>query len=126
MVLVVGIASGKRVACDEDGSPKWEPKHKILTYVALGLKWLTFIFLYGGIIAVIVGVYTMTPETANGRGAIPLAGDGKIPGTDVGVGVPGTDVGYKGVGEPVGADDLPGMPKHGGPKGVEPGSVDGK
>merc|ERR1719161_3401046 len=126
MVLLVGLATAEKVECDEDGSPKWAPAHPFLVYVALGLKWITFIFLYGGVIAVIVGVYTMTPETANGRGSIPLAGDGKIPGTDVGVGVPGTDVGYKGVGEPVGADDLPGMPKHGGPKGVEPGSADGK
>merc|ERR1719160_877658 len=84
----------------------------LMTYAALALKWFTFVFLYGGVIAVIVGVYTMTPETANGRGSLPLAGDGKIPGTDVGVGVPGTDVGYKGVDEPVGPDDLPGMPKH--------------
>jgi len=126
MVLFVGLATAQNVECDEDGTPKWEPAHPILVYVALGLKWITFIFLYGGVIAVIVGVYTMTPETANGRGSIPLAGDGKIPGTDVGVGVPGTEIGYKGVGEPVGADDLPGMPKHGGPRGVEPGSADGK
>ncbi len=35
----------------------------------------TFIFLYGGVIAVITGVYTMTPETANGRGSVPLVGD---------------------------------------------------
>merc|ERR1719159_1732222 len=82
MVLAVGIASGGRVECDEDGTPKWAPAHPILVYCALGLKWLTFLFLYGGVIAVIVGVYTMTPETANGRGSIPLAGDGKIPGTD--------------------------------------------
>merc|ERR1719395_458114 len=25
MVLVVGVASGGRVECDEDGTPKWEP-----------------------------------------------------------------------------------------------------
>merc|ERR1719380_362213 len=25
MVLIVGIASGGRVPCDEDGTPKWEP-----------------------------------------------------------------------------------------------------
>merc|ERR1719265_1684133 len=124
MVLAVGLASSQRVECDEDGTPKWEPSNKFLVWIALGLKWITFIFLYGGIIAVIVGVYTMTPETANGRGAVPLVGDGKIPGTDVGVGVPGTDIGYKGVGEPVGAGDLPGMPKHGGAKGVEPGAAD--
>merc|ERR1719160_1643081 len=87
MVLVVGIASGGRVECDEDGTPKWEPSNKFLVWIALGLKWLTFIFLYGGVIAVITGVYTMTPETANGRGSIPLAGD------------------Y--VGEPVGVNDIP-------------------
>merc|ERR1719265_1145067 len=113
MVIFVGLATAGPVECDEDGTPKWEPAHPILTYVALALKWVTFIFLYGGIIAVITGVYTMTPETANGRGSIPLAGDGKIP---------GTDVGYKGVGEPVGAGDLPGMPKHGGAK-ADGGSV---
>merc|ERR1719450_938308 len=124
MVLAIGLTTAGPVPLDEDGSPKWEPSNAILTYVALGLKWITFLFLYGGIIAVIVGVYTMTPETANGRGSFPLAGDGKIPGTDVGLEVPGTGIGYKGVGEPVGAGALPGMPKQGGPSGVEPGAAD--
>merc|ERR1719359_2663457 len=126
MVLLVGLTTAGPVECDDDGTPKWEPANPILTYVALGLKWVTFLFLYGGIIAVIVGVYTMTPETANGRGSFPLAGDGKIPGTDVGLEVPGTGIGYKGVGEPAGAGDLPGMPKQGGPKGVEPGAATGE
>merc|ERR1719240_1920438 len=109
MVLVVGIASGGRVECDEDGTPKWEPSNKFLVWAALGLKWLTFIFLYGGVITVIVGVYTMTPETANGRGSVPLVGDGKVPGVDVKV------PGYDGVGEPVGVNDIPGVaPKHSG------------
>merc|ERR1719160_2378825 len=76
MVLVVGLTTAGPVKLDADGTPKWEPKFPVLVYVALALKWVTFIFLYGGIIAVIVGVYTMTPETANGRGSIPLAGDG--------------------------------------------------
>merc|ERR1719333_1288713 len=124
MVLIIGLTTAGPVPLDEDGTPKWEPSNPILTYVALGLKWITFLFLYGGIIAVIVGVYTMTPETANGRGSFPLAGDGKIPGTDVGLEVPGTGIGYKGVGEPVGAGDLPGMPSHGGAKGAEPGAAD--
>merc|ERR1719271_1735723 len=107
MVLVVGIASGGRVECDEDGTPKWEPSNKILVWVALGLKWVTFIFLYGGTIAVIVAVYTMTPETANGRGSVPLVGDGKVPGVDAKV------PGYDGIGEPPGANDIPGVaPKH--------------
>merc|ERR1719473_1292983 len=110
MVLVVGIASGGRVQCDEDGTPLWKPSNAILVWVALGLKWITFIFLYGGVITVIVGVYTMTPETANGRGSVPLVGDGKVPG--VGVGVPL----YDGVKEPYGPNDLPGMPKQAGPR----------
>merc|ERR1719420_343290 len=46
MVLFVGLASAQRVECDEDGTPKWEPSNKFLVWIALGLKWLTFIFLY--------------------------------------------------------------------------------
>merc|ERR1719217_254524 len=83
MVLAVGLTSEKKVELDEDGTPKWTPSMDILKYVALALKWITFIFLYGGMIAVVVGVYTMTPETANGRGSVPLIGDGKVPGVDV-------------------------------------------
>merc|ERR1719380_471262 len=67
MVLFVGLAvagEGEKVQIDEDGTPVWEPSNNILKYVALALKWVTFLFLYGGIITVIVGVYTMTPETA--------------------------------------------------------------
>jgi len=59
--------------------------------------------LYGGVIAVIVGLYTMTPETANGRGAVPLVGDGKVPGVEAEV------PGYEGVKEPYGANDVPGV-----------------
>merc|ERR1719284_1524894 len=124
MVIVIGLTTAGPVPLDEDGSPKWEPSNAILTYVALGLKWITFLFLYGGIIAVIVGVYTMTPETANGRGAFPLAGDGKIPGTDVGVGVPVHGHRLQGGGRARGPDDAPGMPTHGGAKGAEPGAAD--
>merc|ERR1719252_268311 len=116
MVLIIGITSSQRVACDEDGTPKWEPSNPILTWIALALKWITFIFLYGGVIAVIVAVYTMTPETANGRGSVPLVGDGKVPGIDAKV------PGYDGVGEPVGVNDIPGvMPEHKGEK-VDGGS----
>merc|ERR1719217_1005356 len=100
MVIFVGLTTAGPVPVDEDGTPKWEPQNPILTYVALGLKWITFIFLYAGIIAVITGVYTMTPETANGRGSFPLVGDGKVPGVEVQV------PGYSGLPEPVGANDL--------------------
>ena len=73
--LLVPFCTGQDTPCDEDGTPKYEPQNPILLYIVLALKWLTFIFLYGGAITVVVGVYTMTPETANGRGAVPLAGD---------------------------------------------------
>merc|ERR1719235_1208546 len=85
--LLVPLCTGTATPCDEDGTPIYKPKHEIAAYAVLALKWLTYIFLYGGTVAVVVGVYTMTPETANGRGAIPIAGD------------------Y--VGEPVGANDIP-------------------
>merc|ERR1719305_2185945 len=84
--MVLGVAaamafegSTAEIKTDKDGTVTWEPTNKIANYIMQALKWITFIFLYGGIIAVTVGVYTMTPETANGRGSIPLAGDGKIP-----------------------------------------------
>merc|ERR1719389_671653 len=101
MCMVVPLATGSPAKTDEDGTPIYEPTNPILSYIALALKWVTYIFLYGGVIAVITGVYTMTPETANGRGSIPLAGDGKVPGVDVQV------PGYSGVGEPKGVNDIP-------------------
>merc|ERR1719355_429152 len=103
MVLVVGLATQSKVELDADGTPIWSSEMAIVQYIALALKWITFIFLYGGMIAVVVGVYTMTPETANGRGSVPLIGDGKVPGVDAKVPL------YNGVKEPYGASDLPGV-----------------
>merc|ERR1719146_32418 len=88
--LVVPLATGSPLQYDEDGTPKYEPSNPILLYIMLALKWVTFVFLYGGTIAVITAVYTMTPENANGRGSVPLVGD------------------Y--VGEPKGVNDVPGSP----------------
>jgi len=101
MVLITPIATGVPMQCDEDGNIKWEPENKILFYCVQAIRWLGFILLYGGIIAVVVGVYIMTPATANGRGAFPLIGDGKVPG--VGAQVPG----YDGIKEPYGVNDIP-------------------
>merc|ERR1719262_1892179 len=50
MVLAVGIFTQNKVELDEDGTPKWDPSMAILKYVALTLKWITYIFLYGGVI----------------------------------------------------------------------------
>merc|ERR1719311_1344338 len=92
MVLVTPCATGSPAQVDEDGNIKWEPEHPILLYAVIAIRVLGFILLYGGIITVIVGVYTMTPETANGRGAVPLVGD--------------TPFGS----EPYGVNDIPGTP----------------
>merc|ERR1719236_197883 len=92
MVLVTPCATGVPGQVDEDGNIKWEPENKILFYCVVAVRILGFLLLYGGIITVIVGVYTMTPETANGRGAMPLVDE--------------TPFGE----EPYGVNDVPGTP----------------
>jgi len=92
MVLVTPCATGVPAQVDEDGNIKWEPENKILFYCVVAIRILGFLLLYGGIITVIVGVYTMTPQTANGRGALPLVDE--------------TPFGE----EPYGANDIPGTP----------------
>merc|ERR1719271_1732849 len=104
MVLVTPCATGSPAQVDDDGNIKWEPENKILFYVVVTIRWLGFLLLYGGIITVITGVYTMTRENAHGRGSVPLIGDGKVPG--VGAQVPG----YEGIKEPYGVNDIPGTP----------------
>merc|ERR1719230_304243 len=77
---------------DEDGNVKWKPEGKIALVVVEIIRWLGFVLLYGGTIVVMVGAYTMTPETANGRGAVPLVGATPF------------------ASEPMGVNDLPGVP----------------
>jgi len=102
MCLVVPICTGSPCQCDDDGHVTWRPAHPIGFYVVETIRWLSFFLMYGGTITVIVGVYTMTPETANGRGSVPVVGDGKIGGKQL--------PGYDGIGEPKGPNDLPGVP----------------
>merc|ERR1719160_444687 len=92
MVLITPCATGVPANVDEDGNIKWEPENKCMFYTVAAIRLLGFFLLYAGIITVIVGVYTMTPETANGRGAVPLVGD--------------TPFGE----EPYGVNDVPGTP----------------
>merc|ERR1719498_1998014 len=77
---------------DEDGHPKFKPEGKIALMVVEGIPFIGFALLYGGVITVMVGIWTMTPENANGRGAVPLVSE--------------TPFG----GEPYGANDVPGVP----------------
>merc|ERR1719313_2287939 len=47
-------------------------------FVLETLRYLALIALLGGITTVIVSVFLITPETANGRGSIPLVSDGTL------------------------------------------------
>merc|ERR1719409_2197203 len=77
---------------DEDGNVKWKPEGKFALIAVQIIRWLGFILLYVGAITVMVGAMTMTPETANGRGSVPLVGQTPF------------------AGEPYGMNDLPGVP----------------
>merc|ERR1719515_54187 len=106
MICLIPLCTGVPGKTDHDGNIKtngvgWVFENPIALFMVQMIRWLSFILLYGGIITVVVAVYTMTPETANGRGAVPLIGDGKVPGVDVKV------PGYDGVGEPKGVNDIP-------------------
>merc|ERR1719214_467217 len=98
MVLLIPICTvvmeGKAVhpPLDEDGNVKWNPSGKIALIVVQVIRWLGFVLLYVGVIAVMVGAWTMTPETANGRGSVPIVD--KTPFSK----------------EPYGPNDIPGVP----------------
>merc|ERR1719408_1116411 len=78
MVLLIPVCTlvmeGKAThpELDEDGNVKWNPAGKFALIVVQIIRWLGFVLLYVGTICVMVGAYTMTPETANGRGSVPL------------------------------------------------------
>merc|ERR1719281_529022 len=78
MVLLIPICTlvmeGKAVhpELDDDGNVKWNPSGKIALICVQVVRWLGFVLLYVGAICVMVGAMTLTPETANGRGSVPL------------------------------------------------------
>merc|ERR1712118_562281 len=60
---------------DEDGNvdtKKFSSGGKIGLICVQVVRWLGFILLYVGTICVMVGAMTLTPETANGRGSVPM------------------------------------------------------
>merc|ERR1719473_1367679 len=77
---------------DQDGNVKFKPEGKIALIVVEVIRWLGFVLLYAGTITVMVGIWTMTPENANGRGSVPVVKE--------------TPFGQ----EPYGANDVPGVP----------------
>jgi hypothetical protein len=81
------------VTTDEDGNVTNKFSNQ---YVGIGMtvvRYLAMLLLYGGIVTVIVGLFKMTPENANGRGSVPFVSDA-INSTPVGNPPPGaTSVG---------------------------------
>lgn len=63
------------VKTDEDGNVINKFTSPIVGFGMNFIRYMTMILLYGGILTVIYGLFVMTPETANGRGAIPIVGD---------------------------------------------------
>jgi len=81
MCLIMPIFTGKKYTADSlDGPVKAD---NVTNPYAAGavtfIRYAALIALIGGIATVITGVMLMTPETANGRGAIPLVTDGTLP-----------------------------------------------
>merc|ERR1719316_1808403 len=113
MCLIMPLFTGKPYTPDTLDAPvSKENETNVSNYwgaLAVSIvRYFALVALLGGITTVAVGVFMMTPETANGRGAIPVIADGTIPGVSVsgppGINdVPGAKGAMEGVGETVGA-----------------------
>merc|ERR1719230_2040680 len=78
------------VQTDAEGNVVNKFENKYVGYAVVAIRYLSMLLLYGGIICVIVGLFTMTPETANGRGSVPVVSDA-VRATPVGNPPPGAN-----------------------------------
>jgi hypothetical protein len=110
MCLIMPIFTGKKFTPDSLDGPVSKVDNVSNPYAAGAVTFVRYtalVALIGGIATVITGVFLMTPETANGRGAIPVIADGTLP-VDLapqppGVNdIPGAKGAMKDVGETVG------------------------
>merc|ERR1740130_351459 len=87
MCLVTGLLMDD-VEQDEDGNVVNKHSsiyvHGAVTFV----RYLSILLLYGGMTMVVVGLFVMTPENANGRGSVPLVSDA-VNATPIGEAPPG-------------------------------------
>merc|ERR1719331_3522464 len=82
MCLIMPIFTGKKYTPDGLDGPLKDQSNVSNPYAAGAVTFVRYaalVALIGGIATVITGVFLMTPETANGRGAIPLVTDGTLP-----------------------------------------------
>jgi hypothetical protein len=91
MCLILPIFTGKKYQTDSlDGKTKADAaplSNPVGAWIVTVLRYLALICLFGGVITVVTSVLMITPETANGRGAIPVVGDGTL-GVDLVPGAP--------------------------------------
>jgi hypothetical protein len=91
MCLVLPLFTGKKYNTDSlDGETKAtkEPiANPVGAWVVTILRYTALVALFAGVITVITSVLMITPETANGRGSIPVLGDGTL-GVDLVPGAP--------------------------------------
>merc|ERR1719152_97875 len=64
-----------KVETDEDGNVVNKVSNKYAGIALTVVRYLSTLLLYGGMTMVIVGLFVMTPETANGRGSVPIVTD---------------------------------------------------
>jgi hypothetical protein len=109
MCLLMPVFTGKKYQTDSlDGSKTADPKpidNPVGAWIVTVLRYLALVCLFAGVVTVIASVLMITPETANGRGAIPVVGDGTL-GVDLVPGAPPavTDIpGAKGAMEATGS-----------------------
>merc|ERR1719359_1432954 len=74
---------------DEDGNVVVK-SHKFLRIWLSIVRYFAMLLLYGGMVTVVVGLFVMTPETANGRGSVPVVSDA-VNSTPIGEAPPGPD-----------------------------------
>jgi len=74
MCLVTGLLMDK-VETDEDGNVVNKFSNQYVGIAVTAIRYFTLVLLYGGMTMVIVGLFKMTPENANGRGSVPLVSD---------------------------------------------------
>jgi len=85
--LITGFAMSE-VETDEDGNIVTKFENNYVAVPMTIVRYVSMALLYGGIVMVVVGLFTMTPETANGRGSVPLVSDA-VNATPVGEAPPG-------------------------------------
>jgi len=74
MCLATGLVMDE-VETDEDGNVVNKFSNKYVGIAVTAVRYLCMVLLYGGMTTVVVGLFKMTPENANGRGSIPVLSD---------------------------------------------------